>query len=257
MILNTLYLNISTKKEPRRIRVLLPDNYFDSNQTYDVLYMHDGQNLFIDKESYSGLSWGVYETLLKLKVNDLIIVGIDNSDLRVFEYSPWKIDKMVKAEEDIGGLGDDYVEFIVDTLKPKIDEEYKTNKAKENTMIAGSSLGAFISCYIGFKYSHIFGVIGSFSLASWFNEKAFISYLKASNLDENQRYFVSIGRNESSSDQVKDFNQIYLNNSKNLIESLKEKGIKDIYYLETDDTHHESAWRSAFETFILWIKKKV
>ncbi|HGS5741860.1 alpha/beta hydrolase-fold protein [Vibrio cholerae] len=31
----------------RQIRLFLPTGYFDSNQNYPVLYMHDGQNVFL------------------------------------------------------------------------------------------------------------------------------------------------------------------------------------------------------------------
>jgi predicted alpha/beta superfamily hydrolase len=257
MNLETLYLNIDTTQSLRRIRVLLPNHYFNSNDRYPVIYMHDGQNLFFDCESFSGVSWGIYETLSKLNLSDLIVVGIDNSDQRTSEYAPWKISKKIKYDQNIGGLGDQYADFVVNTLKPKIDETYRTKIGPSDTMIAGSSLGAYISCYIGFKYPDLFGIIGSFSLASWFNEKKFLDHLKSKTLNENQRYFVSIGRFESSSNDVKNFNQIYLKNSQNLVDTLNKKGIKDIYHLVTDDTHHESAWRSAFETFILWINKKV
>jgi hypothetical protein len=257
MTLETLYLPIETTKSLRRIRILLPDQYYDSKENYRVLYMHDGQNLFIDSESYSGVSWGIYETLCKHQINDFIIVGIDNSDLRRSEYSPWKISKKFHLDEDIGGLGDLYSDFLIHKVKPKIDQTYRTKLNPEDTMLAGSSLGALISCYIGSKYPNLFGIIGSFSLASWFNEKMFLDDLQSKTLDPNQKYFVSIGKHETSSKDIKNFNQIYLNNSLNLVNTLKEKGIKEINHIITDDMHHESAWRKAFETFILWINKKV
>lgn len=38
----------------RRIRVLLPNDYYETSLDYPVLYMHDGQNLFSDQESFAG-----------------------------------------------------------------------------------------------------------------------------------------------------------------------------------------------------------
>jgi uncharacterized protein len=257
MILETLYLPIETTKSLRRIQILLPDLYYESKENYRVLYMHDGQNLFKDSESYSGISWGIDETLCKHHIDDLIVVGIDNSDLRKSEYSPWKISKKIQSNEDIGGLGDLYTDFLIHTVKPMIDQIYRTKVNREDTLLAGSSLGALISCYIGSKYPNLFGIIGSFSLASWFNEKMFLSDLHSKTFDPNQKYFISVGRHESSSKNIKNFNEIYLNNSLNLVQTLKEKGIKEINHIITDDIHHESAWRTAFESFILWINKKV
>ncbi len=37
----------------RRVRVLLPKNYeTDTDRRYPIVYFHDGQNIFYDKEAY-------------------------------------------------------------------------------------------------------------------------------------------------------------------------------------------------------------
>jgi uncharacterized protein len=251
-------LPIITSNNLRKIRVLLPDNYDQNNQSYPVLYMHDGQNLFEDNLSYGGVSWGIYETLKDLDLDQLIVVGIDNSDLRFFEYSPWESSDEVKKITTIktGGLGDPYSDFVVFQVVPFIDSHYRTKSNKEYRYIAGSSMGAYISCYIASKHQNIFNVVGVFSLASWFNEQQFLDYLKSIEINKNQRYFISIGSNETSDSTNKNFNQIYLNNSRNLRNLLIFKKIEDIYYIETDDKHHELAWRKLFKNFIKWINKK-
>lgn len=252
-------LPILTSNQSRIIRVLLPENYDHSNQKYPVLYMHDGQNLFEDEKSYSNHSWGIDETLKNLGLDQIIVVGIDNSDLRLFEYSPWKAVPEVKkiTAIDTGGLGDVYADFIVNQVKPMIDQTYRTLNDYKNSMIAGSSMGAYISTYIGVKYPNVFSIIGVFSLASWFNEPDFLNFLNSSFIDTNQRYFISIGRKESSDESNAGFNEIYLNNSRNLKKLLEDHAVKDIYYIETDDKHNELAWRKVFKDFILWINKKV
>ena len=127
--------------------------------------MHDGQNLFDSSMSYSG-EWSVDETLNKLyseKNLKLIVVGIDNGESkRLDEYSPWKNKKYG------GGEGEAYTKFIVETLKPYIDDNYKTLKDKNNTAIIGSSMGGLVSHYAGLKYPKVFGKIGVFSPAFWF-----------------------------------------------------------------------------------------
>ena len=252
-------LPILTSKELRKIRILLPENYETSTKRYPVLYMHDGQNLFEDETAYGNHSWGIDETLKSLKLDQIIIVGIDNSDLRLFEYSPWKSVPEVRkiTAIDTGGLGDIYADFVVNQVKPLIDNKYRTKSDYEHTMIAGSSMGAYISTYIAIQYPKVFSTVGVFSLASWFNEPDFLNFLNTHEIDEFQRYFISIGRKESSNENDKNFNQIYLNNSKNLKKLLETKGVKDILYIETDDVHHELAWRKMFIEFISWVNKKV
>lgn len=255
------YLYIETTQNKRKIQILLPDQYYQSNQRYPVLYMHDGQNLFDDQSSYSGNSWGISETISELVkknlIKDIIVVGIDNSDQRLLEYSPWQPSKEVSQMIgfEMGGLGDIYADFIVNKVKPFIDQKYRTNPNYESTMIAGSSMGAFISAYIAIKYPKQFYYVGIFSLASWFNEDAFLEFMKSSTIDIHQKFFISIGSHETSDPSRADFNEIYLKNSRNLLSLLKEKGLSDILYIETDDTHHESAWKKVFVDFIRFVNR--
>ncbi|MDX9691900.1 MAG: alpha/beta hydrolase-fold protein, partial [Acholeplasmataceae bacterium] len=211
---------IPTTLDERTIRVLLPDDYESTNKSYGVIYMHDGQNLFEDETSYGGHSWGIYESKQELiiheRMEDMIIVGIDNSPLRMSEYSPWKNNFKISDRDvmDTGGQGDLYAQFIVETVLPFIEEKYRINKNQR--YVAGSSMGAYISMYIISKYPKEFIGAGIFSLASWFNEEPFIDYIDKSKLMKNSRFFISIGRHETSSQANKDFNQIYLNNSRRL-----------------------------------------
>lgn len=46
-----------------------------------------------------------------------------------------------------GGKGALYVDFIVDTLKNYIDSNFRTLPDRNNTAIAGSSMGAYISLF--------------------------------------------------------------------------------------------------------------
>jgi len=255
-------LYIDTTKNERTLRISLPEDYLTSDKKYPVLYMHDGQNLFEDEMAYGGVSWGINDTIIDLLkkdlINDLIVVGIDNSEKRMFEYTPWKSSSLVRkvASKDIGGLGDVYSEFVVFKVKPYIDKHYRTKPDYEHTMLAGSSLGAFISTYIAVKYPKVFKHIGVFSLASWFNESAFLKFLDHHDIDPSQRFFISIGSHESSDENTPNFNQIYLENSRNLLLLLKNKKVNDISYIETDDIHHESAWKKVFVNFICYVNKK-
>lgn len=258
MNLIKITLPIPTHQHERTIRILLPDHYDESNKDYPVIYMHDGQNLFEDETSYSGHSWGIKETLYELKIDDVIIVGIDNSELRLFEYAPWACVDMVKdmTKITVGGYGDPYATWVTEFLKPYIDAHYRTQPDVDHTFVAGSSMGAYISVYMGQKYPEVYGGIGCFSLASWFNEKDFLDYILNSKTSLSQRYFISVGRHETSNPQNTEFSNMYIENSQNLKRLLHDKGIEDIYYIETDDKHHELAWRKVFKDFITYILKK-
>jgi predicted alpha/beta superfamily hydrolase len=150
----------------RRVWLYLPPDYQSSTKRYPVLYMHDGQNLFNSATAGFGVEWQVDETLNTLHQQGdygCIVVGIDHGGTaRLDEYSPW-----VNAQYG-GGLGDEYIDFIVNTLKPRIDSAYRTLPGRLTTGIMGSSMGGLISMYGFSERQDIFSKAGIFSPAFWF-----------------------------------------------------------------------------------------
>ena len=51
---------MKTLQREREIIVYLPDDYYQQNKDYPVLYIQDGQNAFFDYSSYCGISWGFF-----------------------------------------------------------------------------------------------------------------------------------------------------------------------------------------------------
>ncbi|SHJ69906.1 Predicted hydrolase of the alpha/beta superfamily [Anaerobranca californiensis DSM 14826] len=253
----------------RRIRVYLPQDYYTSNIPYPVLYMHDGQNLFFAEESSFNMAWEVGKTLDELYSQGynrgIIVVAIDNNqeDFKRFdEYSPWEVTslnefKNLVNKEKVGGEGIRYGEFIVETLKPMIDKKYRTLSQRKFTAIAGSSMGAIISLYIGVKYNDIFSKIGVFSPAIWAVKKELYSFLDEHNL-ENTMIYLDIGKNETSNKDKKDFEEIYVNDTIELYKYLQKKlGTEYLkFLLDENGYHNEISWGARFPEFIKWIFKK-
>lgn len=71
-----------------------------------------------------------------------------------------------------GGKGALYVDFIVDTLKNYIDSNFRTLPDRNNTAIAGSSMGAYISLFAAILRQDVFSKVGVFSPALWFNDSS-------------------------------------------------------------------------------------
>jgi len=157
----------------RDIWVYLPYDYQSSTKKYPVLYMQDGQNLFEDSTSFVG-EWHVDEALDSLFEEGnygCIVVGIENGGaLRVEEYMPH-----VHPEYG-GGRGSDYVNFIVQTLKPHIDSTYRTLPEAANTGIGGSSLGALIAYYAVLNHPDVFQKAMVFSPSFMFDDSIHFSW---------------------------------------------------------------------------------
>lgn len=165
-------------KNSRSLRIYLPPSY-DENaaKRYPVLYMHDGQNLFDAKTAAFGVEWGIDETVNHLvamgQMDEVIVVGIDNTPDRLPEYTPCCDPKHG------GGKLPAYEAFIVDTVKPMIDKTLRTLPGKDNTAIMGSSLGGIASVAIAQHHPDIFSKAGGVSSSFFWNDKAMIAKLPA------------------------------------------------------------------------------
>ena len=121
---------------------------------------------------------GVDEVAAKLakerKLKDVIVVEIANvPETRYTDYFPQKVLKYIPVSDSlIANLNvsdfkaDNYLKFIVDELKPFIDDNYPTLTTFDNTIIMGSSMGGLISLYALCEYPHIFGGAGCISTHS-------------------------------------------------------------------------------------------
>lgn len=189
----------------RNIDVWLPANYTDK-QKYAVLYMHDGQMLYDAHTTWNKQAWDADDTASELinskKVKPFIIVGIWNGGpTRHFDYFPQKpFEALTPTEKDtvtaqLQTVGitkdnfqpesDNYLKFITEELKPHIDSTYSVRANRENTFIAGSSMGGLISFYALCEYPEVFGGAaclsthwpGTFKLENNPVPAAFIKYL--------------------------------------------------------------------------------
>lgn len=165
---------------PRNVYVWLPENYTKSKK-YSVVYMSDGQNLFDAGKMFNHQEWGVDETfgvlLAEGKIQNCIVVGVasifssrsqelfpqDIYDLYSDELKEYSKNKHL-GEDDL--LGNNYLKFIVEELKPFIDATYSTRKDKNHTFHIGSSMGGLISSYAVAKYPDVFGGAGCLSTHS-------------------------------------------------------------------------------------------
>ncbi|HLP94842.1 MAG TPA: alpha/beta hydrolase-fold protein [Saprospiraceae bacterium] len=179
----------------RKIWIYLPPDYNTTAKKYPVLYMHDGQNLFDQNTSAFG-EWEVDESLNALHAQGdwgCIVVGIENGgQFRLDEYSPW-----VNPQYG-GGEGDEYLAFIVNTLKPYIDANYRTLPGRITTAIAGSSMGGLISMYAFSERQDIFSKAGIFSPAFWFADNEPANHVASHLKQGNARVYFLAGADEEN-----------------------------------------------------------
>lgn len=225
----------------KTIRIYLPASYENSEKSYPVVYMHDAQNLFDEKTAFAG-EWEIDESLDSLK-QDVIIVGIDHGgDQRIDELTPFPNEKYG------GGNGEAYVNYIVNNLKPYIDENFRSKPQREHTGIFGSSLGGLISFYAGIKHPETFGKVGVFSPSFWFSESIY-DFTENAEITEAIKFYFLAGSAED---------ETLIPNINKMIRLLEVKVSEENILFNTveDGEHNEQLWREAFPKAILWLMEK-
>lgn len=160
----------------RDVFVWLPPGYSRSERRYPVIYMHDGQNLFDARMSYAE-PWRVDTAMLRAgsPALEAIVVGISNMGVdRIGEYSPY-VDARVG-----GGRGDAYLDWVIGTVKPLVDERFRTRPDRLHTGMAGSSMGGLITLHAYLRDPSVFGFVGVLSPSLWFAGRRIFSTLTAS-----------------------------------------------------------------------------
>ncbi len=226
----------------RRIWIYFPPGYENSGIRYPVLYMHDGQNLFDASTAFAG-EWNVDETLNALAAQGKrvpLVVGIDNGPQRMAEYTPWT------NSQYGGGDGEKYMQFIIETLKPYIDQHYRTLPDRENTGIMGSSLGGLISHYGSLKYQETFSKAGLFSPSYWFSDSIWM-YTHDMGKQQDMRFYQLCGTLESDA---------MVGEMKRMNDTLVKIGFgqdKIFNKVVEGGRHNEALWSKNFGEAYLWL----
>lgn len=221
--------------KPRDVIVWLPPDYnSDENKRYPVLYMHDAQNIFDPRTSTLFIDWQADETADSLiragEIESIIIVGMNNTSDRFEEYSNSPLGKL-------------YMNLIAEKIKPFIDSKYRTLPDRNNTAVAGSSMGGLISFMIAWEYPDLFSKAACFSPA-----------FKIQNVD----YVKEVTNYSGNKKDIK----LYIDNGgvgleaqlqpgiDEMIDALKQKGYEDgkdfFVYIDKNSEHNEAAWAEKF-----------
>ncbi len=232
--------NMPQLNRQRRIWIYLPAGYKQTKKRYPVIYMHDGQNLFDASTSGFG-EWGVDELMDSMALaKQAIVIGIEHGgEDRITEYDPYD-SKYGK------GRGDDYADFVAQTLKPYVDSHYRTLKDARHTAVAGSSMGGLIFLYIAVKYPCVFGNAGIFSPSFWIAPDMY-AYVQQHPLSPASRFYMICGDAESDS-MVNDMQKMA-----SLLKSKLPPGTALPVTIIKGAKHNEAQWHNDFPAFYRWL----
>lgn len=157
----------------RRVDVWLPEAYHaNPNQSFPVLYIQDGQTVF-DHWKSGTEGWQIHRAITRLaeeeKIFPPVVVAISSTLNRPGDYLPEKAlsnrgesdvsneNNLVRHKSTSKYVSDLYLSWMVGTLKPAIDQRYRTLSDPQNTAVMGSSLGGLIALYAFCEHPDTFG----------------------------------------------------------------------------------------------------
>jgi predicted alpha/beta superfamily hydrolase len=225
----------------RKIWALLPHDYDASNESYPVMYLHDAQNLFNEAAEFG--NWEIDKKLAVMseyKIGDIIVIAIEHAEEdRIKEYN---VGKSILGK----GQGKKYIKFLVETLKPFVDSNFRTKKERAFTGIGGSSMGALVSIFSGLRYPQIFGKLMIFSPSLWAAPKIKIKDYENS---ESTKIYLYAGGDESDSmiEHVETFKNRMIES-----EFVNDK-MKINLSVNKLGKHNETYWSDEFPKAIEWL----
>ena len=160
------------------------------------MYMFDGHNVFFDEDATFGKSWGMNK-FLQESGKELIVVAVEcnhEGNRRLIEYAP--ITYTNSEHGKIRGKGNVMMHWMVSALKPYIDENYRTLPDRQNTILAGSSMGGLMALYGVCAYNHVFQRAACLSPSLWVSPGKVLEMVARAHIRRDTCVYMDYGENE-------------------------------------------------------------
>ncbi len=235
-----------TGREGRKVYVYLPDGYEDDPEArFPVLYMFDGHNVFFDEDATYGKSWGMKEFLEEHDL-PLMVVAVDCNhhpdNGRLSEYSPF--DFRDETYGSFQGKGHLFMEWLTKKLKPEMDRRFPTLPERENTFIAGSSMGGLMSLYAITAYNHVFSRAAALSPSIWVNGRRLRKLIREADMGPDTVVYLDYGSRELENHGA------MLHEFTLTVSALMERGLWVNARIVPNGDHSEACWEEQLPFFM-------
>jgi len=222
---------------PRIVRILLPQDYANSDKRYPVVYLTGVQARYDNAGSdedrgddhFGATSWN----LSTIDHNACILVS-------VYGFVP---EMMFVAHPDYAGSGQaaSFLNSIAADLIPYINSTYRTLTGPANTSIVSADMGGMLALYAALHRPDVFGQCAVLSPVIWQNRKELLDFISTGpslSGHDTQRFHLSVGSAEI--EEVK-------TDVADLHEALQERTNTQVRQLTVEGAqHNDSTWGKVF-----------
>lgn len=228
---------------------------------FPVLYMYDGDVIF--REGPAGFDFELYDQAYCDYLPQVIIVGIGPPKdrwQRTAEFSPY-----TKAFETHGadfeplvlGRGELLLDFVIQELKPWVDQAYPTLSDREYTAIGGMSSGALNATYAILRHSDVFSraLLHSPAYNLWLPE--LLHTAQDAGLEKIRYCYMDIGTEDTTRMSAKEQT---MRSALRMREELLLRGLDDShfrFFVIPDGKHSPATWRWTFPDALRWVFRDI
>ena len=216
----------------RHVRVYVPPR--DGPAPSPVLYVFDGQNVFDDAPSYAG-GWHLHRAvcaLAKRAGRAPVVVGVEHGgEARIAELSPWGTARGASRTDAL-------LDWMVGTLAPLVQGEFRVSSAPGEVGIGGSSLGGLAALYAHFRSPELFGLVLAMSPSLWVGRGRIFAYAASRPKPWTSRIYLDAGGLEGGGGMLRA--------AERLAGDLRARGWDDgalRFVAAKRGTHSEKSWR--------------
>lgn len=234
------YASTTTGKD-RKANVLLPVNYSEEKK-YPVMYLLHGLDGDHNEWKNGGSPSYILGNLQAEGLAKEMIIVMPNARAR---------------ENDAGGPSDNhtpehfkafdnFINDLRDDLMPYMKENYSIAEGRENTAIAGLSMGGRTALYIGISMPETFGYVGAFSPAP-----GVLPYTNEGGLFQKEEFKLPDeynGKNFVMICTADDDNVVY-DNPLQYAQTLQENGTKAFFFMRDGGGHGWDVWKCGLYHF--------
>lgn len=166
----------------KEVYIWTPKDYdAQSAEKYSTIYTMDGQSVLTINMEKTRKCWNVSEhvqSMMSVTDDKAIIVAINTGTMTRDEELIPDLGVPVTDTSDFTPHGNEFADFICDTIMPYIQENYNVYTDPLHNAVVGSSLGGLESFYASMEHPDKFGTAGVFSPSFWtYDEETWLKYL--------------------------------------------------------------------------------
>ncbi|MGU9939976.1 alpha/beta hydrolase [Empedobacter brevis] len=235
---DTFTIQSKNVDELRTINVWIPEDYKNSTEEVDVLYMPDGGT----KEDFPHIANTLDELIKAKKIKPILLVGIENTQRRRDLTGKTDNEEDKKIAPTVGGASE-FRAFIKDELFDEIQKRYRVTDKKG---IIGESLAGLFIVETFLKQPDMFDYYIAMDPSLWWNNHKMVQNAKHDLLNftaSNKKIWFA----SSKATDIVPYSQ-------ELSKTLKETNSKNIQWQYSNEPKedHSTIYRATKEKALIW-----